>query len=262
MSDKKQKNKGKNEKGELLNIIITVVTAFIIVTLICSAIVMKKSDKKDETPAVAPQNGTNLQPTAYDYIDSYESSASGTVSKDSSKTLAHFQSHYQDDYYRVNERKESYVEEGEYMEYYYTETVAYSKDGYIYRKECQSSYEEQDDMNSIAYLYTPTNSYIIYPGMNSYFKGDGNTQNYENTINFPVEQFETGTVNINGFEYYYEQYTDTNGITYKYCFDKNDELKYRIFLSPTKTVTERYMEYSKDVDYSLFEIPADYKLVE
>ena len=98
--------------------------------------------------------------------------------------------------------------------------------------------------------------------MSSYFKADVNTQNYENSINFPVEQFETGTVNINGYEYYYEQYTDTNGITYKYCFDKNDELIYRISSSSTGTITERYMEYSKDVDYSLFEIPADYTLVE
>lgn len=262
MSNKKQKENNK-EKNELLNIIVIVITAVVIVSLICATIIITKFQSKPTEAPTAPQDGTNVPATPQEMIKTYEASESGTaVSETESKTWAYFTSHYQDDYYRVNEIAYSIVQEGAYTEYYETETVAYSKQGYLYNKKTDSSYEEQEFANSVVQLYTPEKSYIIYPDMKSYFAGEQTTQNYKNNIDFPVDRFETGTININGFEYYYEQYTDTSGITYKYCFDKNDDLRYRISSSSTGTITERYIEYSKDVDYSLFEIPSDYKLVE
>ena len=270
MSDKKYRNKKyknkKDEKSEMLNIIIIAITAVVVITLVCVAIIVSKSQKTSQEngnlPPATPQNGTNAPTSQLDYIKTYPVSETGSVSEAESKTLAYFTSHYKNDYYRVNEIEYSIVVDGMYSEYYETETVAYSTQGYLYNKKTQTSYEEQNFSPAIIQLYTPTNSYIMYTDMKTYFKGNQNTQGYKNNIDFPGDSFKTGKININGLEYYYEETTDEKGITYRYCFDENDDLIYNIASAITGTITTRCVEYSSEVDYSLFEVPEDYTLEE
>lgn len=267
MSDKKYKNKNKkDEKNEMLNIMIIAITAVVVITLVCVAIIIAKTQntaqENGDLPPATPQDGTNAPVNPLDLIKTYQVSETGSVSEAESKTLAYFMSHFKNDYYRVNEIEYSVVVDGSYSEYYETETVAYSTQGYLYNKKTQTSYDEQDLSSAIVQLYTPTNSYIMYTDMKTYFKGDQNTQGYNNNIDFPGDSFKTGKININGREYYYEETTDENGITYRYCFDEKDILIYNIASATTGTITTRYIEYSNDVDYSLFEVPEDYTLVE
>lgn len=282
MSSKKNNNKkSKDNNNEIFNIAIIVVTSVIVITLICVTIIVSKSRKNTESNTanstnvsqnansgkgsaplpqggVAPNSPDEISPE--EMIKSYESDESGIVSEKDSKTYSYFMSHYQDDYYRVNEIAYSIIVDGSYTEYYETETVAYSTQGYLYNKKVESSYEEQDYASPIVQLYTPTNSYIIYPDMESYFAGNQTTQNYKNTVDFPGDSFKTGTININGRDYYYEETTDESGISFKYCFDNDNDLRFTIASSPMGTITTRHVEYSKDVDYSLFEIPEHYVL--
>lgn len=264
--DEKNDKRQKDDKNQMFNIIITSITAVVIITLVCVTIIVSKSQKptqeNENSVAATPQDGTNAPVNPLDLIKTYQTSETGSVSETDSKTLAYFTSHYKNDYYRVNEIEYSIVAEGSYTEYYETETVAYSTQGYLYNKKTHSSYNEQNLSPAIVQLYTPTNSYIMYTDMKTYFKGDQNTQGYKNNIDFPGDSFKTGKININGREYYYEETTDENGITYRYCFDENNNLMYNIATATAGTITTRYIEYSSNVDYSLFEIPKDYTLAE
>jgi len=246
MSDKKNK---KDEKNTSLNIKITIITAVIVVWAVCLALVLSKCDSSKKTE-VPPVDETPAFTT-------YENTETGSVTKAESKTVAYFDSHFKDNYYRVKEIEVSSAEEGTY---YITEAFAYTTDGYVYRKKAMATYDEMPYAEATVELLTPTNAYVIYPDMKAYFVSDGNSSVYKNTINFNTETFKTGTVDVHGIDYFYEEITDANGIATKYCYDKNDELKYTISTTSQGTVTEAYKEYSKDVDYSLFEIPDDYVL--
>ncbi len=250
----------KNKKNDSINIIIGVITAVLVIAVICLAIVLwKTSPTKDASGTTVPQSGQET--TSQEMIKTYETNETGSVSEADSKAYAYFKSHFQDDYYRVNEIAYSIIVDGKYTEYFETETVAYSTQGNLYRKKTQSSYDNQQFASSVIELYTPEKSYLIYTDTASYFEGEQTTQNYENKIDFPGDTFKTGTIDINGRDFYYEETSDTNGITYRYCFDEDDNLVYNIASSSTGTITTRYIEYSKDVDYSLFKVPDGYTLV-
>ncbi len=255
--DKKSKKKKENDS---VNIIIGVTTAILVVAVICLSIVLwKTTPANEDSGTTVPQSDHETTPA--EMIKTYETTETGSVSEADSKVYAYFKSHFQDDYYRVNEISYSVVAEGNYTEYYETETVAYSTQGYLYRKKTQSSYEEQDYASPIVEIYTPEKSYLVYTDTKSYFEGTQTTQNYENKIDFPGDTFKTGKININGRMYDYEETSDDDGITYRYCFDENGRLAYNIASSSNGTITTRYIEYSKNVDYSLFKVPEDYMLV-
>lgn len=247
------KNIKKDNKNSSLNIKITIITSVIVVWIICLAVIMSQceSDKNLETP-------NNIQEETGFSLPSYESVKNGKVSKENSKTVAYFNSHYQGDYYFVTEYEIASEQEGTY---YQTETVAWSSNGYKYKRVDMCSYEELSSCtDGIEYLITPTNAYVMYPDMKTYFNSDGSTEGYSTEVTFDNGEFVTGTINVNGKDYCYEEVTDDKGIVSKYCFDKNNELKYLISTTNGATVTAAYMEYSENVDYSLFEIPADYVL--
>lgn len=261
MSDKKKTSTSrKNEKNDMTNIIIAVITAVIIVATICIALVVWKTSPSTQNSNTIPQ--VNHEATPEEMIKTYdEVSETGTVSKSDSKVYNYFMSHYQDDYYLVNEVEYSIVDNisGQYSEYYETHIRAYSSDGYLYSNKILASYDEKDyTSSSEVVLRTPEKNYLLYPDFKHYMEYEATP--YTNTISFPVDEFKTGTIKINGRDYYYEEYSD-NSITYRYCFDENNELLYNIASSSTGTITTRYIEYSKNVDYSLFEIPEGYTLV-
>ena len=216
------------------------------------------NDSGTDKTTTTPQSSHTATPT--EMIKTYDDvTVTGSVAEKDSKVYAYFMSHYQDDYYRVNELEYSIVMDGNYAEYYETQTLAYSKSGYIYTENAQCQYSDKDYSVPIVNLYTPEKTYTLYPEMQTYLEADGNTKNYTNTVDFPGDTMKTGTININGRDYYYEECTDGQ-ITYRYCFDANGELVYNIASSASGTITTRYVEYSKDVDYSLFEIPEGYTL--
>ena len=259
-SKKDDKKKTDNKKNDSINIIIGVTTAVLVIAVVCLAIVLwKTSPTKENSNTTIPQS--NHETTPDEMIKTYETKETGSVSEVDSKVYSYFKSHFQDDYYRVNEIGYSIIVDGKYTEYFETETVAYSTQGNLYRKKTQSSYDNQQFESPVIELYTPEKSYLIYTDTASYFEGEQTTQNYENKIDFPGDTFKPGTINIGGRDLYYEETSDTNGITYRYCFDEGDNLVYNIASSSTGTITTRYIEYSKDVDYSLFKIPDGYTLV-
>ena len=241
----------KDDKNTSLNIKIAIITAVVIVWVICLAVMLSKCDSDK-----GAENANTPTDTITD-ITTYESAENGKISKGESKTVAYLDSHFKASHYRVKEIEISSAQEGTY---YITEVFTYSTDGYVYRRTSYSTYAEREYTDSTAELLTPTNAYVIYPEMKVYFNSDGNSSLYKNTMDFANEYFNTGTINVRGFDYYYEETSNADGITTKYCFDKNNELKYIISTTAQGTVTEEIKEYSKDIDYSLFQIPADYVL--
>ncbi len=252
MSNKKTT---KDRKNLSLNIKITIITSVIIVWIICLAVIMSQCESEQNI-----QNTVDTTEDVTSSVISYESNETGKISKEDSKCVAYFNSHYNKDYYFVTEYKISSEEKGIY---YQTETVAWSSQGYKYKKTDMCSYEDIEFYNDgVEYLITPTNSYVMYPNTKMYFKSANNAKMEQSKVTFDNEEFVTGTIKIDDKEYFYEGFTDKNGINSKYCFDKNDNLKYLITTVNGATVTAAYMEYSENVDYSLFEIPADYVLEE
>lgn len=250
MANKKIK---KDSKNSSLNIKITVITSIIVVWIICFALIMSQCESKQNT-----ENVVGTTEDVVSSVNSYESNEIGKISKEESKSVAYFNTHYKGDYYFVTEYKISSEEKGTY---YQTETVAWSSQGYKYKKIDMCSYEDMEFYNDgMEYLITPTNSYVMYPSTKTYFKSDNNTEGYQTEVTFDNEEFVTGTINVDGKDYYYEEITDENGINSKYCFDKNDDIRYLITTANGASVTATYMEYSENVDYSLFEVPADYVL--
>ena len=247
-------NKKENTNSSL-TFKISIITAVIVVWIVCLALILSKCDS-----AKNPQqtNTPTHEDEAADII-TYDTSSTGTVSKADSKTVAYFDSHFTGDYYRVKEIEVSSIKDGLY---YTTERFAYLTSGYVYRETYQSTYEEMDMTSSTVELLTPTNAYVIYPDMEVYFNSDGNSSLYKNTINFTNEVFTTGTINVRGIDYEYEESVASNGISVKYCFDKNGELRYTISSNDNGTITEHYVEYSNNIDPSLFEIPEHYTLEE
>ena len=259
----KKSNKKVSKKDDLTNVIIIVTTAVIIVAIIVLTVLYYISNPTQNTDEATVIPQTSHTPTPTEMIKTYDDvTESGTVSKADSKVYNYFMSHYQDDYYLVNEVEYSIVDKvsGQYSEYYETHTRAYSADGYLYSDKKLSSYEEKDyTSSSEVTLRTPDKNYILYPDFKEYMEYPAG-EPYTNTVNFPVDEFKTGTIKINGRDYYYESYSDEKGITYRYCFDDSGELKFDIATSISGTITTKRIEYSKNVDYSLFRVPEDYTL--
>ena len=141
----KAKTKKTNEKDNLTNVIIVITTAVAVVALIVLAVVYSINkpegtsestqqgtlENTQEAPSV-PQTSHTATPT--EMIKKYEDvTVTGSVAEADSKVYAYFMSHYQNDYYRVNELHYSMIMEGKYTEYYETEALGYSKQGYIYK---------------------------------------------------------------------------------------------------------------------------------
>lgn len=253
MADKKKKE----NNNASLNMKITIITLIIIVWVVCLALVVSKCEAEK-----APDNPeTTVQEDDYTHsIPSYEGKETGKVSKENSKTIAYYNTHYKGDYYSITEYEIASETEGTY---YQTETIAWSAQGYKYKRVDNCSYEEiglYDD--AIEYLLTPTNAYVMYPDMKVYFNSQGSTEGYSTEVTFKNEEFVTGTVNVNGKDYYYEETTTDEGITSKLCYDENGDLKYTLSTTNGAIVVATYIEYSEEVDYSLFEIPSDYVLEE
>lgn len=242
----------KDNKNSSLTLKISIITAIIVVWVVCLALVLSKCESA-KNPSV---DTTEHEHTETEII-TYDAAPSGNVAKEESKTLAYFNSHFSEDYYRVKEIEVSSVQDGLY---YTTEIFAYSTQGYVYRETYQGTYDEMEYSSSSAELLTPTNAYVIYHDMQTYFNSEGDSSIYKNNINFTNDVFTTGTINIRGKDYYYEEFTSANGISVKYCFDENDRLLYNVSSNANGTITEQYVEYSNEVDYSIFQIPADYKL--
>ena len=267
-----------NEKDNLTNVIVFISTAVTVVAIIVIAVVysITKPESTSESTSESTQQGTleNTQAapsvpqtshtaTPTEMIKKYDDvTVTGSVAEADSKVYAYFMSHYQNDYYRVNELHYSMIVEGKYTEYYETEALGYSKQGYIYKSKSQCSYDEFDYSSSIVEIYTPEKSYLVYPDTQSYFAGNQNTQNYTNTVDFPGDTLTTGEININGRKYDYEEAKDDKGISYRYCFNDDGKLAYTVTSAAGGTITTRHVEYQNSVDYSLFKIPEDYMLVE
>ena len=251
MSRKKQ-----NEQNLNLNLKITIATIVLIVWIIIGAILLSQCESQTND-TTSNQHPNTLTEETEKLLNPYKSTQSGVVANKDSKTVAYFNSHFANDYYHVIEMT-SNMTDGSYT--YQTITRAYTTDGYLYEKSTDTLYSEQEYGNTVIQFATPTNSYIVYPDMKTYFMSEGSTAGYTNTINFPGEQFKTGTITINGLDFYYEEIPQTTGVSTKYCFDSEDNLRYRISASNQGIVTERYIEYSTEVDMSIFEIPEDYVL--
>ena len=247
-----------NNQNSYFNTKITLITIVAAVWIICLVIILARCElTKKEVGTTTHPDAVTSETEAI--TNPYESQQSGTVKKADSKTLEYFNTHFKNDYYNVVEVCSQTLSDGIM---YQTMTRAYTTEGYIYEKMNNSSYYETDYSNSVIRITTPEASYILYPEMKTYFKGESTSKGYTNTMNFPGEQFKTGKIKVEGIEYYYEELPVENGITTKYCFDAEDNLKYRISTSQNGSVTETYMEYSSEVDPSLFEIPEDYMLQE
>ena len=252
----------KNKKDNMTNITIIMVTTIVVIAIILITVLyaINKPDENNQGTTVTPQSSHTQTPL--EQIKRYDDiTVTGSVSEADSKVYAYFMSHYQDDYYRANETQYSIIVDGKYTEYFETEVLGYSRQGYIYKQRAQCSYDEFDYSSSIVEIYTPEKNYLIYPDTHSYFMGEQNTQNYTNTVDFPGDTLTTGEININGRKYYYEEAKDDKGISYRYCFDNDGTLSYTITSSTGGTITTRHIDYTSSVDYSIFEIPEDYILV-
>lgn len=246
-----------NNKNNTLNSRITIITIIVIVWIICLAFIIGMCEKSSN-------ENTNTHPDTIteetDRITNpYTAVESGKVKKEDSKTLAYFNSHFKEDYRSVVEIYTNTINEG--MAFMTIERV-YSAKGYLYEKSIPASYIESKDYdyNSIIKIATPSASYTLYADQKVYFKSDQTTAGYKNTISFPDTEFKIGTIIINGLKFYYEEMPVENGITVRYCFDNNDNLKYRISTSQKGSATETYYEYSNYADPSIFEIPDGYTL--
>ncbi len=251
-------NNKKTSADSALTLKITVITVIAIVWIICLAFIITKCENKPEESS-NPHPDTVTEETEK-ITNPYDSVESGKVKKEDSKTLAYFNSRFKESYYTVIEAYTETVNEG-----YNFMTIqrAYSTDGYLYERSVPVPYYDSktSDMG-ITRIVTPEGSYTLYEDQRTYFKAEQTTENYKNTFNFPGEEFKTGTINVNGVEFYYEELPVQDGVTTKYCFGKEDNLKYRISTSQKGSATETYYEYSNEVDPSLFEIPEDYTLQE
>ncbi len=78
-----------------------------------------------------------------------------------------------------------------------------------------------------------------------------------------TQEYKTGKESIDGKEYDYEEYYDSeNEITERYYFDGN-ELKYvKSIDSDGEEQIMKVLKLSSEVDDSVFDIPSDYKLIE
>lgn len=262
----KNKKSKKNTKEDLSGTIIFITTTVLVILIILIAVIYninKPADNQQNTGEVTPAPQTSHTLTETEQIKTYDDvTVTGSVAEADSKVYKYFMSHYQDDYYRINESLFSIIMEGKYTEYYETEILGYSKQGYIYKENAQCSYEDYEYSSSVVSIYTPEKSYLVYPDTQSYFIGEQNTQNYANKVDFPGDTLTTGEININGRKYYYEEAKDEQGISYRYCFDDNGTLVYTITSATSGTITTRHIEYKNSVDYSLFKVPENYTLVE
>jgi len=89
---------------------------------------------------------------------------------------------------------------------------------------------------------------------------DGMTEMFEDEAEDYVVAAATGTVDIGGVTYEYEEFVveDTN---VKYCFDGSD-LKYIITTMDGREYTMEIISMEKGVDATLFEIPDGYTMME
>ena len=249
------KNNKKTSANSALGIKISIITVIVIIWIICLAFMVTRCENNAETSNLHPDTVTEETDKI---TNPYASVENGMVKKEDSKTVAYFNSHFKDSYRNVVEVYTDTIQDGENC---MTIERAYSTDGYLYEKTTPASYIESKDYdNQIIKISTPNESYTLYANQKVYFKYDTTTKGYKNTIDFPGEEFKTGTINVFGIDFYYEEMPVENGITVRYCFDKEGNLRHRISTSQKGSATETYYEYSKDVDPSIFEIPADYTL--
>lgn len=70
----------------------------------------------------------------------------------------------------------------------------------------------------------------------------------------------TGTEDIDGVAYYYEEYSDNSaeGSKIRYFFDKNDEIKYIKNINSTSEELSEILELSDRINPELFELPKGY----
>lgn len=251
------KKSSKSDSGIGLSAKISIITVIVIVWIICLALILTRCEniKKTDTNNPSPDSETAVTDTK-----DYNYSASGKVSNADSKTVAYFNSHYQGDYRTITEY---IVTDNSGQQYAQTEKISWSSQGYKYKEVIMDKYsEDAGTENSIIYIYTPEKKYMLYPNTRTYFEYPNDMKDYSASITFDNSEFETGTINIRGKDYYCESYSDPQDGDTKYCFDDDGNLIYSVSTMSNGEVFTSYIEYSEDVDYSLFKVPADYTLEE
>lgn len=78
-----------------------------------------------------------------------------------------------------------------------------------------------------------------------------------------TQEYKTGKESIDGKEYDYEEYYDSeNEITERYYFDGNELKHVKSIDSDGEEQIMKVLKLSSEVDDSVFDIPSDYKLIE
>ena len=239
----------------------TIISIVVAVWIICLALVFTKCElDKRATEGENAVNETEEVSLVEKELEGVKTKKTGTVKTEESKTFAFYNSHFANqDYSSVTEYTISQEEQGDY---YQTELITYSADGYKYKEVYMNSFEELEIYNDVAvyvgYLYTPEKSYILNPETMSYTEHDVGTSSAQNEIKFENKVFETGKITFRGAEYDYESSKDANGTKTTYCIDKNGDVKHVITEAPNGKVITSYISYSTEIDRSVFEIPDGY----
>ena len=245
----------KPDKGIGLSKKVVIIAVGVIVCIICLALILTKCENTKKTDTDNPS--TDIENSVND-TNVYNFSASGKISNADSKTVAYFNSHYKGDYRTIIEYM---ITDESGQQYTQTEKVSYSEKGYKYREIIMDKYSaDAGTENSIIYIFKPNVKYMLYPSTRKYFEYPNDTNDYSTSFIFDNSEFETGTINISGKDYYCEAYSDPIYGDVKYGFDDDGNLIYSVSTTSEGEIFSSYIEYSEDVDYSLFEIPSDYTL--
>lgn len=177
-------------------------------------------------------------------------SSSPEVNESSTKTLGYFN---------------DYLIDGEYTMETQMEVEGISTVGfYAVKGDMLYSKSEMDGVTSIM-ISKDGAQYILDPATKSCIKMSVDMAeisemfaeeagNYETALN-------TGTIDIEGVTYEYEEFTVEESATAKYCYD-GDELKYIITAMDDEEYTMEILSMKKGADQSLFEIPEGYSILE
>ncbi len=251
----------KDTKNSNINTKATIISVIVAVWIICIALIFTKCemDKRAAQPQTPDIQNEEVSEVALE-LQQTKTTKTGSVETQKSKTTAFFDKRYKNtNFTAVVEYMISSKEQGEF---YQTEFITSSTDGYKYKEVYMDSYntvqEYEGDIPYMAYLYTPQKGYLLNPDTMTYTEHETNSSAESDTYNFETKTLETGKITFRNAEYDYELYKEATGTETTYLFDESGDIQYIITKAPNGEVITKYISYSTDIDASLFEIPDGY----
>lgn len=158
-----------------------------------------------------------------------------------------------------------YLIDGEYTMETQMEVEGISTAGfYAVKGDMLYSESEMDGVTSMM-ISKDGSQYVLDPATKTCIKMSMDMADMSEMFAEEAEKYETalntGTIDIGGVTYEYEEFAVEEETTAKYCYD-GDELKYIVTTMDGEEYTMQILSMEKGADSSLFEIPEGYTVLE